>query len=818
MNTFVRSLAFVLGISLSFSISDAYSQTNELAIEEIIVTAQKRAQSLQDVPISVSVVTGEKLIEAGITNLDDLAPYIPNFSKSESGIGPVLQIRGIASGNNPGFEQSVVMYMDDIALARHSLARMPFMDLERVEVLRGPQNVLFGKNSIAGAISMVTAKPSDELEGSVSVRYDGKYDDNEVIGVLSGPFTDSFRGRIAVRQAERGGYAMNAGNGRDEEQREESAVRATFALDIGDNAELTLKYEHDSIDSKGMSQELMFEYGNPLPLSPTNPLAGFTYTQQVATIQGLYNDILAGYGLPPVDVGSDIAVIDRIRRSNVEEYQDLDLDHLLLTYNHDFDGFTFTSVTGHIEYDEGRLTGSSSGIDISNVLSTEEYKQFSQEFRFTSDMDGSLNWIAGAFYQDWELQANESTLVDDMNMLVLLGTMGFVPGWEALANLDSTRYYTSDSKTYAGFGQLTWSVSDAARVTVGGRYTREEKSGRRFVDIFNTATGEFDLNQAIFASCTFGVDYESLGQASIGPIGAFIPDCEGNYVGAGAFSTHDRSGDRSENVFTPTVIGELDFGDDHMAFLSYSKGFKAGGFDARAGREKDFDYEDENVDNFEIGLKSSLADGRAETNLVVYHATYKDRQVTTFDGIAGFNVSNAAESVAQGLEFDGRWRATQNLTLSGSVAYLDYEVTKRDLSPCSSIHTLLTGEVLCDYTGRTATYVPDWSASLAADLILPITGNLDFRSTLDVNYESEYFTETGQDVNMMQDAYTMYNLRLALESESWTLAVLGKNLTDEDVIEFSSTVPLSGSGLSAPAYSGFLQPPRTVAVQFEYRF
>ena len=818
MNTFVRSLAFVLGISLSFSISDAYSQTNELAIEEIIVTAQKRAQSLQDVPISVSVVTGEKLIEAGITNLDDLAPYIPNFSKSESGIGPVLQIRGIASGNNPGFEQSVVMYMDDIALARHSLARMPFMDLERVEVLRGPQNVLFGKNSIAGAISMVTAKPSDELEGSVSVRYDGKYDDNEVIGVLSGPFTDSFRGRIAVRQAERGGYAMNAGNGRDEEQREESAVRATFALDIGDNAELTLKYEHDSIDSKGMSQELMFEYGNPLPLSPTNPLAGFTYTQQVATIQGLYNDILAGYGLPPVDVGSDIAVIDRIRRSNVEEYQDLDLDHLLLTYNHDFDGFTFTSVTGHIEYDEGRLTGSSSGIDISNVLSTEEYKQFSQEFRFTSDLDGSLSWIAGAFYQDWELQANESTLVDDMNMLVLLGTMGFVPGWEALANLDSTRYYTSDSKTYAGFGQLTWSVSDAARVTVGGRYTREEKSGRRFVDIVNTATGEFDLNQAIFASCTFGVDYESLGQASIGPIGAFIPDCEGNYVGAGAFSTHDASGDRTENVFTPTVIGELDFGDDHMAFLSYSKGFKAGGFDARAGREKDFDYEDENVDNFEIGLKSSLADGRAETNLVVYHATYKDRQVTTFDGIAGFNVSNAAESVAQGLEFDGRWRATQNLTLSGSVAYLDYEVTKRDLSPCSSIHTLLTGEVLCDYTGRTATYVPDWSASLAADLILPITGNLDFRSTLDVNYESEYFTETGQDVNMMQDAYTMYNLRLALESESWTLAVLGKNLTDEDVIEFSSTVPLSGSGLSAPAYSGFLQPPRTVAVQFEYRF
>jgi len=114
--------------------------------------------------------------------------------------------------------------------------------------------------------------------------------------------------------------------------------------------------------------------------------------------------------------------------------------------------------------------------------------------------------------------------------------------------------------------------------------------------------------------------------------------------------------------------------------------------------------------------------------------------------------------------------------------------------------------------------VPDWSANLVVDYALPITGELDFRSTLDVNYESEYFTDSGQDVNMMQDAYTMYNLRLALESDNWTFAVLGKNLSDEQVIEFSSVVPLSGSSLSAPAYAGFLQPPRTIAVQFAYRF
>jgi len=172
MHLIRRSSAALLGIAISLSTSGVYAQDQSLVIEEIVVTAQKREQSLQDVPISISVLSGNKLQEAGIDNLDDLAPYVPNFSKGESGGGAILQMRGIGTGSNVGFEQSVVMYMDDISLSRGPLARMPLMDLERVEVLRGPQNVLFGKNSIGGAISLVTAKPTDEVEGSVSLTYE----------------------------------------------------------------------------------------------------------------------------------------------------------------------------------------------------------------------------------------------------------------------------------------------------------------------------------------------------------------------------------------------------------------------------------------------------------------------------------------------------------------------------------------------------------------------------------------------------------------------------------------------------------------------
>jgi iron complex outermembrane receptor protein len=810
------------------------AQEQELVFEEIIVTAQKREQSLQDVPISISVVTGEKLTEAGIFNLDDLALYVPNFSKGESGAGPIVQIRGIASGSNPAFEQSVVLYTDDVSLGRAPLARTPFMDLERVEVLRGPQNVLFGKNSIGGAISMISAKPTEDLEGSFSARYEPDYEDSEITGVISGPLNDRVRGRIAARYAEFGGYFKNEAFDRDEEQREEAAVRLTLDFDVGDNALASLKIEHDTVDSVGEGHELLFGYGNPnetidFEVAPgfiipvPNPFFGLDYTQTVAAIQGAYN---AGAIPPspffpaPVDVGSDTIKQDRIRRSAFDGYQDLGMTNAVLTFNQDFDRYTFTAVTGYVEYTEDRLAGGGlSGIDISSILTKEDYDQISQEIRFTSDTGGTFEWIAGAFFQTWNLEADESTLVDDMNVPVLLGITGGFPGLEATAFLDSTRTFVADSTTYAGFGQLTWNMSDTTRLIFGGRYTHEEKTARRTVDIVNRLTGEFDVTQAIVASCGFGVDYNTLGAFSNSPFGGLLPDCDGNFVGPGVYSTHDTNGRRNEDAFTPSLTVEFDLADSHLLYASASTGFKAGGFDARAPRENQLEYEDEEVLGYEAGLKSSIAGGRAQTNISVFYSDYDNLQVTTFDGIASFIVGNAGEYRAQGLEFDGRWRVTDNFTLSGAIAYIDSEFTDYENASCNE-YLRLTGQVTfpCSRTGLSANNTPEWSGNLIGDLVLPLTSSMDFRATLDIIYEDEYFTEPTKEIGTRQDAYTKYNLRLALETDRWALAVLGKNLSDENVIEFSGPVPLSGAELSAPAYYGYLHPPRTISAQFEYRF
>jgi len=820
MHLLQRSSALLLGVAISLSAVSAYAQDQSLVIEEIVVTAQKREQRLQDVPISVAVITGDKIVEAGIDNLDDLALYVPNFSKGESGGGSILQMRGIGSGSNAGFEQSVVMYMDDIALGRGPLARMPLMDLERVEVLRGPQNVLFGKNSIGGAVSMVTAKPTDEAEGRISLRYEPDYGDTEGTVVLSGPLSDKLSGRLAMRYADYGGYYQNISNGRDEEQREEMAVRGTLRWDAGDDAEVIFKYEHNTVDGKGEGYESIFGYTNPFPFDPVlNPLSGLDYFQSVAAIQSAYNFAIGQFGLPPVDVGSDDISQDRVRSSAFDAYQELDLNKIQVTYNQEFDGVTFTSVTGYIEYDEDRFAGGLSGVDVTQSLTNEQYDQISQEFRFTSTTDGPVSWIAGGFFQTWDLDINRDTFVDDMNLPVLLGLVGAFPGLEAVANSTSPGTYTGDSTTYAAFGQFTWNMTDAARITLGGRYTHEIKNARRTLDIVDTATGEFDITQAIFASCAFGIDYNTLGQAS-----AFfpLPDCLGNPPALGVYSTHDAKNRRTEDAFTPSITAEFDFGEDNMFYISASQGFKAGGFDALANRENEFEYEDEEVVGYEIGLKSSFADGRAQTNIAFFSSEYDDLQTSTYDGNASFFVGNAARYDAEGIELDGRLRVTDNLTLAGSFAYIDATFGtssgESDRVPCNAMFALLNPGVPCSREGRRASNTPEYSGTLIVDFVVPVSANVAFRATLDALYEDDYFTEPTKEVGTIQDAYTKYNARLALEGERWTFAVLGKNLSDEDVLEFSGIVPLSGSELVAPAYYGYLHPPRTIAAQFDYRF
>lgn len=798
MKTLIPKKSRLRALPLAVAAASATVATTSIAdglmLEEVIVTAQKRAQSLSDVPLSVSAVSGQKMQDAGIMDLSDLTAYVPNFQKSDTSIGSYLVIRGLGSGINQGFEQSVVQYVDDVALGRAPLARMPFLDLNRVEVLRGPQNVLFGKNSIAGALSLVTNQPTSELEGNVLLEYEPDYETTTTTMVVSGPISDTLRGRLSARYYDDGGYFENNLNGDDEATHEDITLRGILAWDITDTIEATLKIEHTRFETDGRTDEMSFTYTNQDSSSPFN---GMTYPE----IAGLVGTLVGQ------DIGSDDGRQNYKRNTNISESSDIDTDNVTLTMNWEAQNFTLTSVTAYLGYDTDELLDTDgSGIDAFTMTQDENYDQYSQEIRLTSPGGETIDWIVGGYYQDWELDFAANFMVDDENLWSALGVLGSATGDTDLAALGvltdllSTREYTGESETWAAFGQVTWNITDSYRLTLGARYTAEEKTGFREMNIYDTTTGELNILQGATAKAVFGVDYANLGEAT----GGFFP-------------VHRLDEKRDEDFFTPAATVEWDVTVDTMLYASVSSGAKAGGFDARGNLAQDLEYGDETVLAYELGAKSRLLDERLELNLAVFRSEYDDLQVSQFDGTLGFVVGNAAEATSQGVELDGRWLVTEGLTLSFAAAYLDFEFDDYQDGTCSSKVSQATGQTLCDYSGERNIFTPEWTASTSIDYITGLTSALDLRATLDVLYSDDHYVDVTLNPDVEQDSYTKLNARLALEADSWSLALVGKNLTDEDIITFSTDTPLSGT-LGAPSYTSYLDRPRTLAVQAIYRF
>lgn len=770
----------------------AYAQENML--EEVTVTAQKRAQSLQDVPLSVSAIAGDKLEKSAITDLADLTSYVPNFSKSDTSVGQYLVIRGISSGINQGFEQSVVQFVDDVALGRSNLARMPFMDLERVEVLRGPQNVLFGKNAIGGAISMVTAKPTEEFMARGLLEYTPEWDGTAITGVVSGPLTDSVRARLAVRAAREDGYFENNLTGNEEPNREEGAVRGIIDWDITDRFSASLKLERSNIDFRGRNDEMYFTYTNPVPSSP---FYGLTYPQIAMAVGALTGQ----------DVGSDDGKQDYRRNTNLAETSDNEVNNATLRLDWDLDWATLTSVTGYVDYTvDERTDTDAAGIDAFTNKKDQSFDQFSQEIRFTSPGGEFIDWIGGAYFQTWDLEHQSLFLVDDQNLWSALGILGAATGDPSLAalgaltNLQNSRNYDGDSDLWAVFAQGTFNLSDRFRLTVGARYSDEKKSAHRVMDVINSQTGQFDLTQAAIANAVFGADFKTLGE-----------------VTGGLYPIHDLRGERSESSFTPSAILEFDATDDTMFYVSAKKGFKSGGFDGEGNAAGNFEFEDENVKAYEGGMKTRFAGGIAELNAALFYTDYQDLQVSQFDGTLGFVVGNAAAATSQGVELDGRWAITDKWTLLGSVGYLDFTFDDYQGAACPAMDALITGEELCDFTGKPNIFTPEWSASVSLDYLTPITGSMNFHGVLDTNYVDEQFVDVTLNPDVKQDSFTKLNARIALEADWWSVALVGTNLTDEDITTFITDTPLSNT-LGAPAYTAYMDRPRTFTLQVGFYY
>lgn len=683
-------------------------------LEEIIVTAQKREQSLADVPISVSAITGDKLRDAGIENLSDLSEYAPNFKLVEGGLVPLIYMRGVGSGSNQGFELSVGMYNDGIHLGRPHQTLAAFMDLERVEVLKGPQSILFGKNAIAGAINITSAKPTEEFESSLSASWFEPNSDGEFSGFVSGPLLGDVGGRFAFRARQEDGYVFNLSQNRTDAGIEEIATRGTLSMDF----------------DEGVTADIKLEYND-------RQAAGRTF--QVID-RGVLNE----------SEGTTVG-LDDIRDTNEREFADVESGFLTSNISIPLAGGDLELVSGYNGYDQAELfDGDSSRIDTVFLLSDERYRQFSQEVRWVSPPGDRFDLTVGAFMQR---SSQNFTEFGTLNVRTGTGFLAFLPPETAdtiamlgeanlvtVVSADLLRLFTTDVQSYSVFAQLTWNLAQRWRLTGGARYVSERKQGSREFFTFEPGT-----------------------QNDVDPATAAVLD-------ALLVEAHRLAGERRSDLLLPSINVQFDVTDDIMTYASATRGAKSGGYDARNNNANDgpnggatnFEYEDEIADAFELGTKTRLFGGVAELNGALYYVDYSNTQVSVFDGVAGFTVTNAGASRVQGAELDGRWAVTNAFTLSGSLAYLDFNWTSYVDGPCYFGGPEPSDDGTCDLTGQENQQTPKWSASLSGNYVGEIFNGLQWSATADANFRDTHFTSGDLDPRGEQDAYVKYNTRLSL--------------------------------------------------------
>lgn len=764
------------------------------ALDEIIVTAQKRVQKLEDVPISLTALNGTKLEEAGITSPAGISDYTPSFNMTQTGIGTNIAIRGISSGVNQGFEQSAAMFVDGIHYGRAQLARAPFLDVERIEILRGPQSILFGKNSTAGAISIINAKPGNEHTGSLSVSYDPDLGDREGRLVLSGPISETVGGRLAILSRTTDGYIENTTLNRDESADKDQVVRATLEWKPTDTWDITLKLEDGSFDSNGRNIEVVKPVTNP----------ALNTTGDVNPYRTILSYLTAGqYQLDTTQDGK--------RQSN-GDYSYNDTSNITLTAEHDIGDLTLTSITGYNGYTYSELCDCDfTGASGFNIFSDEKYRQASQELRLASGTNQKVSWIGGLFYQGSNIKFHDKVYVPTDSVIATgmstrIGT--------TLANLlrgaSTQRDFTQDTSLASAFGQITWNINDASRFLIGARYTQETKEASRHqyhvsaagvVQPLGTPTSPYNILWNIF---------------QVDP--------------------HDIKGKRDESGFTPQVIFQHDLNASDRLYASYTTGFKSGGFDVRSNSAPEslggiypgaatngtWEFQDEDVKNYEVGGKFLLAKGAAELNIALFRSDFTNMQTSQFDGSLSFNVTNAGEARVQGLEIDSRWAISTNLLMRGGASYLDFEYLDFKGGQCAFGQTANSGPTTCDQTGMSREFVPKYQGNVGWDYDINLANGWKITNTLDLIFNDGYLTTPSLDKRFAQPSYTKVNARIALSGVDglWELALVGKNLTDESVITYANGLPVASvlTGGTGSAFYAFYEPTRSVALQATVKF
>jgi outer membrane receptor protein involved in Fe transport len=821
----------------------AYAQD----VEEILVTAQKREQNLQDVPISVSTVSGQALQRQNLVELETLSVQLPNMHISESGIGDKLFIRGIGSGINAGFEQSVGTFIDGVYYGRSLQTRSQFLDIERVEVLRGPQSTYFGNNAIAGALNITTRRPQGEFNGYVNSFYEVEHNERHYEAAIGGSVSDTFAVRVAGLVSDLDGWVTNLNTGMAEGEERNRALRLSFAFTPNDIFDATLKIEGGSFEVLGRNLQttgcppatgaqgtcaITTQRVLPAALGPLGtPLYGDfddafdEYTQYNGPTPALFTNVVNAVGAaeagraipPPVDVLSQ------------RDVGDLGNSNLTFTMNWNLDAHTLTAVSGFSKYEfDFRQPTDFVPLPLAGAEQFEDFEQFSQELRLTSDTGSAVEYMTGVYFQTSELGVDEDIHLYLPPPYFQPASTYFTDACRAPARVNDpacrlpatiaglSSFHDQQEDSWAAFASATWNISDSLRATLGLRYTEVDKSLDRRQTIEDRAPG-------VTVPCP------PTAAAALGCIaGAPLLVTANNPPRGRAFGWKQGflALDRKVSEITPSLNVQWDVLDDAMLYASYTEGFKAGGYDQRNLflSAATGEFAPESADAYELGLKSRLFDGAMTFNAALFRSDYDNLQVSTFDGVVNFLVNNAASARSQGVETDVRWAVTDEFILGASLAlldatwddYRDAQCTALDFSRAPNAGCSVspgTGLLVQDLSGEDLLMSPDWSGNVSAEYFWPLASGLRVQTQVLVYFQDDKFLATDNDPATLQERFTKVNLRVALVGQrGWELAFVGRNLTDKLTSPHAEDLPLR----STNSFFTLTDRPRTLALQAQY--
>ena len=761
---------------------------NSGKLEEIVVTAQRRAENLQNVPISVQVIDSQSMKEQNQNSLDELSETVPAVHISNPGLfSNNLVIRGVGSGaNNPSFDQSVAMFDDDIFHGRSRMSGATFLDLDRIEVLKGPQSTFFGNNAIAGALNIVTAKPGDTFDAWGRLLY-GQYGTYAAEGAISGPITDTFSARLAVtRNGDYDGWIYNVDTDQHVPRVNNEAGRLTLDFHPNEALDASLKTEFGQNRTAGSPGDEPPQFANCPPPAPiTAAFADFgacATTLSLGVPVGLDNNLKGG--LP--GTGSSLSTFEDV-----------------LTINYHALGQTFTSVTGFYDYHFNSQADWLLPVDsVATTIDPEKYHQFSQEFRIASPTGQPIEYLAGVYLQTDELdwaQVFNIPLFDPYGPL-----LGIPPQYLPM------NVYTplaTDEHAYSIFGSLSWNATDRLKLSAGLRGSSVEKTF--------TETLDYGYATSLYSG------YNPLPPA-LEPAWSII-------YGPTGTVNHSRT-DRS---LMPSADLQYQIDPEAMAYVSYRKGFKAGGFNGDGPLNQSTGFNPEHVDAYEVGIKSKWLDNRLLLNLDVFRSDYTGLQVnaSTYQPSTNsylFKIANAASSVSEGVEFETKWVVIKDLQLSADVTYLESYYVRYSNAAVTGLQTFCAADngagtiAECNslypnpvsntqnLSGKPTDYAPKWSGSVNAEYSLLFPGDYKFTAHLSPYFSSGQFLGGGTDDPLLYiGGYVRLDARLTLQKPDsrWAVDLIGKNLTDRVIPTY-----LAGVG------PGMKEEPRNVAVQFRYRW